>query len=171
MLSDVKKWPAVKQKIRRYELSRPLKNLSKQSNSTHRHYLSRYITSSEVCSVIKEWGHKIQRIETSAKNNENCSLMLMKLLNLIDEWKTEHIQLNSLYDMTQLPLHKFKSVFRILPTLFNFIKNVMTCKPQPRRRRRRQISSSSSNDCTMQLLYVSLVPLTSGVKDYVNINW
>ena len=130
------------------------------------------VASSHVCATIRRWGHKVQRIETSARNNDNCRLMFDKLMRMMDERRGEQLHLNCMKEMRRFPLHKLLSILHIPPQIFSFegINQVVTRKKRARRRRRR-ISSSSSGDCTMQLLYVSVSPLIPDVRDFVNLNW
>ena len=101
--------------------------------------------------------------------------MFDRLIRMIDERKHEQLQLDTLSEMAQCPLHKLLSLLHIPAYIFSFrgIKNVVMRKKRRRtlRRRRRTISSSSDEESTMKLLYVTVSPLFPTVTDIVNTDW
>lgn len=62
---------------------------------------SRRVTRKEASHMVKSWGHKVQYIETSAKECKNVDLIFNRIIGMIDEKNNEILRDNSLRNMNR----------------------------------------------------------------------
>ena len=72
----------------------------------------RRITPIEVNELIKCWGQKVQHVETSAKNNLNVQLVFTSLIKMVDEFRNEILEVDSLRVMNPSPFSNMRKSLR-----------------------------------------------------------